>query len=200
MKEKIIQESTQLFFRYGLRSITMDDIARELSISKKTLYQHFDNKNDLLMACMEEHDRKEKAILKTFQHSATNAIDEMIRIAKYVEQMLKKVSPTLIYDVQKYQKEAWEKMKKMHNEDVYQEIKTNINRGIREGLYRNDFNIDIIAKIYVSTTLACTSPDFFPQESYNINDIVKTNILYHLHGIVSPKGIALLELMKEELK
>jgi AcrR family transcriptional regulator len=199
MKEKIIQESTQLFFRYGLRSITMDDIARELSMSKKTLYQHFDNKNDLLMACMDEHDRNEKEILKSFQREATNAIDEMIKIAKYVEQMLKKVSPTLIYDVQKYHREAWERMNKMHNEDVYHEIKTNMERGIREGLYRGDFNIDIIAKIYVSTTLICTNPDFFPPEKYNINDIVKTNILYHLHGIVSPKGLALLQLMEEEL-
>lgn len=200
MKEKIIQESTQLFFRYGLRSITMDDIARELSMSKKTLYQHFDNKNDLLMACMEEHDRKEKEILKSFQRESTNAIDEMRKIAKYFEQMLKKVSPTLIYDVQKYHREAWERMNKMHNEDVYDEIKTNMERGVREGLYRNDFNIDIVAKIYVSTTLVFTNSDFFPPEKYNINDIVKTNILYHLHGIVSPKGLALLQLMEDELR
>ncbi len=195
MKEKIIQESTQLFFRYGLRSITMDDIARELSMSKKTLYLHFDNKNDLLMACMEEHDRKEKEILKTFQQEATNAIDEMIKIAKYLEQMLKKVSPTLIYDVQKYHREGWERMNKMHNEDVYHEIKTNMERGVKEGLYRDDFNIDIVAKIYVSTTLICTNPDFFPPEKYNMNDIVKTNIFYHLRGIVSHKGLALLQLM-----
>jgi AcrR family transcriptional regulator len=194
-KEKIIKESTALFFRYGFRSITMDDIARELSISKKTLYLHFDNKNDLLMACMEEHDRNEKEILKSFQRDATNAIDEMIRIAEYVDQTLKKVSPTLIYDVQKYHHEAWERMNKMHNEDVYQEIKTNMERGVSEGLYRNDFNIEIVAKIYVSTTLVCTNPDFFPPEKYNIKDIVATNIFYHLRGIVSPKGMALLHLM-----
>jgi TetR/AcrR family transcriptional regulator, cholesterol catabolism regulator len=195
MKEKIIQESTQLFFRYGVRSITMDDIAKELSMSKKTLYQHFDNKNDLLMACMEAHDCKEKEILKSFQREATNAIDEMIKIAQYLEQMFKKVSPTLIYDVQKYHREAWERMNKIHNEDVYQEIKTNMERGVKEGLYRNDFNIDIVAKIYVSTTLASTNPDFFPPDKYNIKDIVTTNILYHLRGIVTHKGLALLELM-----
>jgi hypothetical protein len=124
----------------------------------------------------------------------------MIQIAKHVEKMLKKVSPTLIYDIQKYHKEAWVKMNKMQCNDVYVEIKANIERGINEGLYRNDFNIDIVSKIYVHTTTLGINSDFFPAPDYEINEIIKTNIIYHLHGIVSPKGLALLEQMKTELK
>lgn len=200
MKEKIIQDAIALFFKYGTRSVSMDDIAKEIGISKKTLYVHFKDKDELIMAGMLAHDVAEKEILKSFQRNATNAIDEMIQIAKYVERMLKQVSPTMIYDVQKYHRQAWEMMNKMHNEDIYKEIKTNIERGIKEGVYRTDFNIDIVAKIYVSTTIIATNADYFSPNQYNINDIVKTNILYHLHGIVSPKGLALLQLMKEELK
>jgi len=195
MKEKIIKESMQLFFRYGLKSITMDDIAKELGISKKTLYQHFENKNELLLACMEEHDCKEKQILKSYQESSANAIDEMLQIANHVEKMLKMVSPSLIYDVQKYYKDAWVKMKKIHSKDIYLEIKANIERGIQEGLYRNDFDIDIISKIYVQSSKLGFNPEFFPTPDYDINLIFKQNIEYHLHGIVSPKGLAVLKQM-----
>ncbi|MFZ4544676.1 MAG: TetR/AcrR family transcriptional regulator [Saprospiraceae bacterium] len=199
MKDKIICESMEMFFRYGIKSITMEDIARDLGMSKKTLYQYFENKNDLLMACMDLHDQQQKAQLYEIQGLATNAIDEMIRIANYLDQMLKQVSPTLIFDVQKYHREAWDKMNKMHNEDVYKEIYANLERGVREGLYRTDFDIDIIAKIYVNTSLLGTRPDVFSPKDYKMHEILKMNILYHLHGIVSEKGLSLLQLMKEEL-
>jgi TetR/AcrR family transcriptional regulator, cholesterol catabolism regulator len=198
MKEKIIKESTQLFFRFGVRSVSMDDIAKEIGISKKTLYVHFKDKDELIKECMLVHDVEEKQILKSFQRDAINAIDEMLRIAKYVERMLQKVSLTLIYDLQKYHREAWEMMNKMHNDDIFIEIKTNLERGIREGVYRDDFNVNIIAKIYVTTATLLTNSDFFSPSEYNIKDVIKTNILYHLHGIVSPKGRAILELMEKE--
>lgn len=199
MKEKIIRESMEMFFRYGIKSITMEDIARELGVSKKTLYQFFENKHDLLMVCMDLHDQEQKLQLKDIQAVATNAIDEMIRIAKYFDQMLKQVSPTLIFDVQKYYREAWEKMNKMHNEDVYKEIFANLERGIKEGLYRTDFDPDIIAKIYVNTSLLGTRPDVFSPKYYKMHEFLKMNILYHLHGIASAKGMGMLEQMKAEL-
>lgn len=200
MKDKIIRETKELFFRYGIKSITMEDIARELGISKKTLYQHFDNKNDLLLEVINLHDREEKARLIEIQSVATDAIDEMIRIAKYFDQMLKQVSPSLVFDVQKYHRDAWEKMNKMHNEDVYKEIFANLRRGIEEGLYRDDFDTDIIAKIYVSTSILSTRSDVFAPNDYKMHDIHRTNMLYHLHGIVSAKGLEQLQRMKEELK
>jgi AcrR family transcriptional regulator len=199
MKDKIIRESKEMFFRYGIKSITMEDIARELGISKKTLYQHFDNKNDLLLEVINLHDCDQKSRLSELRAKATNAIDEMIRIAKYFDQMLKQVSPSLVFDVQKYHRDAWEKMNKTHNEDVYQEISDNLRRGITEGLYRADFDTDIIAKIYVNTSILGTRPDVFAPNDYKMHDILRTNILYHLHGIVSATGLELLQQMKEEL-
>jgi AcrR family transcriptional regulator len=192
-KEKIIKSATALFFRYGIRSVSMDDLAKELGMSKKTIYVHFKDKDELLRACMLAHDEEEKEILKSFQRDATNAIDEMLRIAKYVVRMLKQVSPTMIFDLQKYHRDAWEMMNKMHNEDIYKEIRTNIERGINEGLYRTDFNIDIVAKLYVNAAAACAIQEIFPPNQYQMNDIVQTNIMYHLHGIVSPKGLHILQ-------
>ena len=188
-----------MFFRYGIKSITMEDIARELGISKKTLYQHFDNKNDLLLEVINFHDCEQKSRLTEMRSAATNAIDEMIRIAKYFDVMLKQVSPSLIFDVQKYHRDAWEKMNKTHSEYVYKEISANLNRGIAEGLYRDDFDADIIAKIYVTTSNLGTRPEVFSPSDYKVHDILRTNILYHLHGIASAKGLALLQEMKEEL-
>ena len=199
MKEKIIRETKEMFFRYGIKSITMEDIARELGISKKTLYQHFDNKNDLLMAVIDFHDCDQKSRLFEIRSAATNAIDEMIRIAKYFDLMLKQVSPSLIFDVQKYHREAWDKMNKTHSEYVYKEISANLQRGISEGLYREDFDTDIIAKIYVNTSYLGTRPEVFSPSDYKVQDILRTNVLYHLHGIASAKGLLLLQQMKEEL-
>lgn len=199
MKEKIIKESTQLFFRHGIRSITMDDIAKEIGISKKTLYLHFENKNELLLSCMEANECEEKNILSSFQNLAKNAIDEMIMVASYVEQKLQKISPTLIYDVQKYHSSAWEQIHKMHYQEVYRVIQENLTKGIAEGLYRDDFNVDIVSKIYVQTSVMGINSDFFAPCQYDLAEVIKTNIFYHIHGVVSEKGLALLQSMKSKI-
>ncbi|MFT6148758.1 MAG: AcrR family transcriptional regulator, partial [Saprospiraceae bacterium] len=146
---KIVEKSMELFMQYGLRSISMDDVARTLGISKKTLYQYVDNKADLIKKGMVKHIEEEKMILTEIHHSAENAIDEMIKTSQYVSQTLQKVNPSVIHDLQKYYQSSWELMESLHFQHTYFLIKKNIEKGIEEGFYREDVHADIVAKLYI---------------------------------------------------
>ena len=125
---KIVEKSMELFMQYGLRSISMDDVARTLGISKKTLYQYVDNKADLIQKGMIKHIEEEKMILTEIHHSAENAIDEMIKTSQYVSQTLQKVNPSVIHDLQKYYQSSWELMESLHFQHTYFLIKNNIEK------------------------------------------------------------------------
>jgi AcrR family transcriptional regulator len=159
---KIIEKAQELFMQYGLKSISMDDIARTLGISKKTLYQYVNNKADLIQKGLVMHVEEEKMILNEIHKTAENAIDEMIKISRYVGQTLQKINPSVIHDLQKYYQSSWELMESLHFEHTYFLIKNNIIKGIVEGLYREDVSADIIAKLYIGRIDLVMDKSLFP--------------------------------------
>ncbi|MCR9290316.1 MAG: TetR/AcrR family transcriptional regulator [Bacteroidetes bacterium] len=193
LKQQILFKAMEMFMRYGIKSITMDDLSRKLGISKKTLYRFVDNKGDLINKIFEIETAKEKEMVTKITNESKDAIDEILGIAKLVIQQLREYSPTLIYDLQKYYRESWMKIEAYHSEYVYGIIKTNLERGIKEGYYRENLNADIIAKLYVEQTLSVVNEDTFPLKEYNREKLYKAFINYHIHGIASPSGIKLLE-------
>lgn len=193
LKQKILFKSMEMFMRYGIKSITMDDISRRLGISKKTLYRFIDNKGDLIDKIMELETEKEKKAVTEITKDSKDAIDEILGIAKYVIQQLREYSPTIMYDLQKYYQESWLKIEAYHKEYVYDVLKANLERGIKEGLYRNDLNTDIVAKLYVGKTLIVVDEEVFPLKEYNREKLYTEYINYHIHGIASPKGMEVLK-------
>lgn len=181
-----------MFMRYGIKSITMDDISRKLGISKKTLYRFVDNKGDLINKIFEIEMAREKETVTKITAESEDAIDEILGIAKYVTQQLREYSPTIMYDLQKYYHESWLKIEDYHKEYVYGVLKANLERGIQEGLYRDDLNVDIIAKLYVGKTLIVVDEEVFPLKEYNRENLYKEYINYHIHGVASPKGLEVL--------
>ena len=107
-KAHILQKSHALFMRYGIKSVTMDDIARELAVSKKTLYQFFENKADLLQQIANENMEKDKAMMARALTDSKNAIDEFLHMARYITNEISQISPTALYDMQKYYPEIWQ--------------------------------------------------------------------------------------------
>lgn len=193
IKQQILTKAEALFMRYGLKSITMDDLARELGMSKKTLYQYIDNKADLIAQLFQLRIDEEREMMETFQKQATDAIDEILHLARYIIRKLRQLSPTVVYDLQKYYRSTWKEMEALHQKHVYHIIKENIERGIGQGVYRDDIHPDIIAKLYVGKTSLVADEDLFPLRDYDISELFKEYMLYHLHGIASAKGLALLE-------
>ncbi len=196
IKEKILQKSEELFLRYGLKSVTMDDLARQLGVSKKTLYQFVENKADLVEKIILMHIAAEKALMEEVRAKSGDAVEEMIQIARYAIQQLRKLSPTLVYDLQKYYQNAWQLIQNLRSVHVHSLIRDNIERGIEQGVYRSDLDAAIIAKIYVLGTLAIVDENAFPQKEYNKETLFIEFIKYHLQGITTEKG---LELYKKHL-
>ena len=198
--KKILNEVDQLFMRYGIKSMTMDSISKELGISKKTLYQFVDNKTDLIEQVIRWHMEAELLALTEIRENAKDAIDEILGIAQYGVQQLRELNPTAIYDLQQHYKKVWNLLESLHMQHVYAFIKGNLEKGIEEGLYRNDFNPDIVAKLYGGKTLLVVNEDVFPLKDYNKEKLFEEYIQYHIHGVASAKGLKRLEkyLSKEE--
>ncbi len=201
MKNNILQRTAAMFFRYGIKSVTMDDIARELGMSKKTLYQFFENKNDLLSQIMDKEGERDEAITGAVLTHSENAIDELMGYARHgLEEFTKVMScPTIVYDLQKYHRDIWDRFETDMNKRIYEGTKNNIARGQKEGLYREGIDYDIIAKLYVKKMMAIMDEDTFPTAHYDKIKLFTQFLIYHVHGIATPKGIALFDMKLKAL-
>ena len=193
VQSRILEKAMFLFLRYGIKSITMDDIARELGISKKTLYQYVENKADLIEKIIGEYIETEKTAISACHAHSKDAIEELLLIAKHVTMILREMSPGVTYDLQKYYRSSWDEMEKFNHSHFYNVIKQNIENGKAQGIYREDVNADIVAKLYVGKTSLVVDEELFPLREYNKENLFYEYINYHIHGIASPKGLKLLE-------
>lgn len=171
----------------------MDDIARNLGMSKKTLYQYVSNKADLIHKVIQQHIETELKAMAQIRSKSKDAIDEMLGISKYVTQMLREMSPTAIYDMHKYYRKTWDMVESFHQKQIYEFIKVNLEKGVKEGLYRNDFDPDIIAKFYVAKTLLVVDEEMFPLRNYSKENLFNSFLEYHIYGVASAKGLKKLE-------
>lgn len=194
LKDTILRKTEVLFFKYGIKSVNMDDIAKELAISKKTIYQFFENKTDILKHLVALHIERINYALEFNKANAQNAIEELLGVAQHMIKELTKFStPTIIFDLQKYYPELWQSFQDHQDTTIYQQVKENVERGITEGFYRDDLDADIIAKLYVSKTMCVIDEDMFPTTQYDKVRLFKQYFYYHIRGIATLKGLKLLE-------
>jgi len=193
MKERIQQKARELFMRYGFRSVTMDEIAGQTGISKKTLYQFFEDKDALVEAVMRsELDYMQTQCTKQMKE-AENAIEEIFLDTDAMEIVMDAMNPQIVFDLEKFYPKTFEKFKKHKNNFLLDVIKKNLERGIEEEVYRNDFDVDIIARFRLESAFLIFNPELFPHIKYSLNK-VSTEIYYHyLHGIATPKGKKLID-------
>jgi len=193
MKERIQQKARELFMRYGFRSVTMDEIAGQTGISKKTLYQFFEDKDALVEAVMRsELDYMQTQCTKQMKE-AENAIEEIFLDMDAMEVVMDAMNPQIVFDLEKFYPKTFEKFKKHKNNFLLDIIKKNLERGIDEEVYRNDFDIEIIARFRLESAFLIFNPELFPHIKYSLNK-VSTEIYYHyLHGIATPKGKKLID-------
>ncbi|CAM3251791.1 TetR/AcrR family transcriptional regulator [Aequorivita lipolytica] len=198
MKEKIVLKATALFLKLGFKSVTMDDIANEMAISKKTIYTHFKNKTALVKECT-----------CNLMHSITigideicalnhNPIEELFEIKKFVMGKIEDDNSSPQYQLQKYYPEISEDLKESHFEKMMECTRTNLRRGIEQGLYRSNLDIDFIARLYFLGIHGTKNQNLFPIEKFSTKFISEEYLEYHLRGIVTPEGfITLKKFIKE---
>jgi len=191
--DQIIEGALKLFMRDGVKSVNMDDVSTFLGISKKTLYQHVDNKGDLLEKAFRLYQNRILDIINTIQKKNENPIDELFDIDEQVCHILKNRPPMLINNLEKYHPSVWEILEVVRKEHIFSCVTQNIERGKSHGLYRKTVNSDIIAKLMMNTIEALVDDELFPLTQYNFKSLLKENRIYHIRGIATSKGINYLE-------
>lgn len=186
-----------LLMQFGIKSLTMDDIARNLGISKKTIYTFVSDKADLVEKAIIHYMDEDKVVMEKIHDDSENAIEELISISKNVSQHLRKMHPSILFDLQKYYPKAYEKFEEYKSEHVMACVKRNLEEGISQGLFRENLNIPIVAKLYVGRIDLIMDPTVFHPSKFDVKDVFYENIRYHIRGIASEKGV---EYLKERFK
>ena len=193
MKERILEKATDLFMRYGIRSITMDEIAAQLGISKKTIYQFYADKDEIVDAVVSQVTQKNETDCAASRGESENAIHEIFLAIEQTEEMLKGMNPVIMYDLEKHHPRAFKKLRDHKLQFLFKAVKENLQRGVEEELYRPDINTDIIARHRIESVFMAFNPDIFSHNKYRVNDVLYEIDNLFLHGITTLKGRKLVE-------
>lgn len=192
MKEKIIQKSADLFLNLGFKSVTMDDIANDLGISKKTIYQHFENKTKLVEATTMSVFKEISDGIDCICDLNKNPIEEVFEIKKFVMLHLKDEKSSPQYQLQKYYPKIFTNLKNRQFSKMLNCVTGNLKRGVEQNLYRDSIDIEFVSRLYFNGMLMLKDQEIFPQESFSIPRLMDNYIEYHLRGICSLKGLEIL--------
>jgi TetR/AcrR family transcriptional regulator, cholesterol catabolism regulator len=192
-KERILEKATDLFMRYGIRSITMDEIAGQLGISKKTIYQFFTDKDELVEGVVDQEIQRNELKCVRFRQVSENAVHEIFVAVEEMAEMLKSMNPLIMYDLEKHHSKSHKKYREHINQFMYQSCKENLGRGMAEELYRPELNADIVARHRIESAFMAFNPDIFPHSRYRVSEVCDELAILFLHGITTIKGKKLIE-------
>ena len=187
MKTKIIQKTTDLFLNLGFKSVTMDDIANKLAISKKTIYTHFSNKKDLVEATAFYIFEQINTLIEKIEAEKLNPIKETFKIKEVVSHYLKGEKTSPEFQLKKYYPSIYAKLDLKKREIINSCFKDSLKRGIEEGYFRNDINVNLISKFYYLAITAIKNDELFFED--NINEAMEYYLEYHIRAIASEKGL-----------
>ena len=193
MKEKIINNATNLFLTLGYKSVTMDDIANNLGISKKTIYAHFENKTCLIQAGTSRLFKKITDGIKCIKTKSLDPINELHEIKIFLMNSLKGEKTYPYYQLQKYYPLVHKDLKKRKFDFVLESMKKSLMKGIKLGLFREGINIEFISRLYFNGIMGIRDHEIFPAESFKTVLLIEGYLEYHLRAIVTKEGLKKLE-------
>lgn len=193
MKDKILEKSNELFLNLGFKSVTMDEIASALGISKKTLYKYFNNKTSLVSAVTDYMFDTICCSIDAICEEKMNPIDEMFHIKRVVMNHLKDEKSSPFYQLQKYYPRIYATLTQKQFHVMQETIQDNLKRGVESGLFRTTIDIDFISRIYFSGMLGIKDQQLFPLTKYSMNTLISIYLEYHIRGISTEKGLQQLE-------
>jgi TetR/AcrR family transcriptional regulator, cholesterol catabolism regulator len=196
---KLLFGAKDLFLRFGVRSVSMDDIARHLGISKKTIYQYFQDKDELVTTIASTYIEEDKKTYQAVMDAASNAIEESFACTQCLRKQLEQMNPSLLFDLQKYHPSAWQVYLEYKNSFIRSGIIKNIERGISEGYFRPDINPEIIAIFRLEQVQMAFDEDLFTKNKFNIAEVQLHLFEHFMHGLLTEKGRNLYENYKRLL-
>lgn len=201
-KEKldyILRSSAALFEKYGIKSISMDDIARELGMSKKTLYQFVDNKPDLIRKGFGKFQDDFKNTINHVCSQGMNAIDELLEVSKLVNETIKKYNPSNVFDLRKYYPDIYEEHINEDKEYAFRMTLENLRKGIQEGIYRDDLDVELVAGLYIRKVESIHHEKMLGQGNFTMDRVFEVMFENHIRGIANTNGNAYFEERKQHL-
>jgi TetR/AcrR family transcriptional regulator, cholesterol catabolism regulator len=196
--EKILTSSIELFSQYGFKSITMDDIARRAGISKKTLYQHFANKHEVVAESMTWYKHNTTESCAVVLEDSENAIEAMVKILAFFDKMYRQLNPMAMFELQRFFPEAYKTFRDLLIERDVVMVRDNILQGIKEGLYREDIDAGLLARFKIETSLISLQPNLLVSDRNNLMNVALEIGEHFLYGIMTQKGIELYVTYKEQ--
>lgn len=188
MEKRILNSARDLFFNYGIKSITMDDLAKQIGISKKTVYLHFKDKNEIVHKIIGDLIQKHNKEVESCQLNAENAIEEVILQDEILNQLFSGIKPNIFFELEKYFPETANEVNIHKKECLLKGIKANIDRGIKEGLYRQDISSEILAESRLHLIYLVFNGKNFSSSEYDIKTVLKELNEFYLNGICTEKG------------
>lgn len=196
-EEKILMGAEELFFKYGIRGVTMDDIARHLGMSKKTIYQYYKEKDEIIHKLMQSQIKKHETTFTESYEKAANIVDEVFCIMKNIQDIFSKINPQFIYELQKYYSQSWKLFKDFKEGFILKMVEKSLDKGKREGHVRDDVNVKILARLRMEQIEWAMNPGVFHPDKYKILDVHLVLAEHFLYGICTLKGHKLINKYKE---
>lgn len=197
--ERVINGSEELFLHAGIKSVTMDDIAHHLGISKKTIYQFFNDKNELVNALISKRLQEDRDQLKALISSSGNMMAELVSMTKGAEEIFSRINPIVVHDLQKYYPDAWLRFQRFKAEFLVSTLEDLLKKGIQQGYIRPDIDVSIMAKMRVNQIELGFNTTIFPPAEFNIWKVQHQFLEHFNYGICTVKGIKVLNQYKNKI-
>ena len=191
-KERILVKAHELFNSYGIRSVSMDDIAAQLGMSKKTLYQFYADKDELVNAVFDVMLNLNRENCTACIQKGENAIHEVFLSFDMLQELLASMNPSLLFDLEKYHPTGFKKFQEFRNNFLYKIIKSNLENGIKEELYRPEIDVDVLSRFRIYTVVLSFNHEVFPNNKNKLLHIEQQLIEHFLYGLATPKGLKLI--------
>ena len=195
-EDYILSEAQKLFMKFGIKSVTMDDIAKQISMSKKTIYTYYQDKDDLVYKLIAKMLCNDECKMNEISKNSANAIEEEFLCMDFLKIMLAGINPTLFYDLQKYHNNAHQLMKNFQHSYIYNSVKKGLERGITENIFRPDLNTEILATQRVSQINWCFECDLVRNGKHSLYDVILETTIHFLFGVSTLSGQVLINKYK----
>ncbi len=197
VKEQILKGAAGLFFQYGIKAITMDDIARHLSISKRTIYENFPTKDDIVNLLLRDHLELSKKECSQRCSESKNAIEEIVLMMEHVRETFSKMNPRILMDLKKFHPKAWKDYEEFKNGFLMKTISENLKKGIAEGVYRKNIKVEILARLRIELVELAWNTDIFSPTRFELKNVQLSILEHFLYGITNIKGHRMVQKYKK---
>jgi len=197
LKTRILTEADELFCKFGVKRITMDDIAKQLGMSKKTIYQHFKDKNELVFVLIQNMLELQMQEMDKRSAGAKNAVEEVFFVVTHLQEMLSKMNPMVFYDLQKYHPDVWTLFKDFRFTYMKDCLLKNLKRGVDEGYFRKEINFEIMALMRLEQVDMIFNQIIFPAGRFMILEVMTELTEHYLYGLCTLNGHRLINKYKQ---